>query len=222
MGSTEHEKPVLSVVRSRPPSEVDTRPRSVTRYQAGATIDCEQRPRSVTVLSGWVCEMRILHDGRRQIFGFVLPGDTLEIRPSRSLDTSAPVALTRLELMETAQQSGAEDARRRKEAWLYDHVVRLGRLTAKERMLHLLLEFYDRLDAAGLVTAGSYRLPLTQEVFADYLGLSVVHINRTIQQLRADGSLVLRSGSVTLANRNRLAAKACYELQAGSEIGRRA
>ena len=77
-------------------------------------------------------------------------------------------------------------------------------------MLNLLLELYDRLDAIGLVKENTFRIPLTQEIFADALGLSVVHINRTLQQLRREGMLTVGRGTVTLHQRHKLATFACY------------
>jgi biotin operon repressor len=87
----------------------------------------------------------------------------------------------------------------------------MGRLSARERVTHLLLELRERLDRAGLVKGDTFRIPLTQEVFADALGLSVVHINRTMKQLRQSGSVVFKSGSVTIRDPERLAAMAQYQ-----------
>jgi CRP-like cAMP-binding protein len=74
----------------------------------------------------------------------------------------------------------------------------LGRQTAYERLVHLVLEFYGRLQAIGMVDGDSFALPLTQDILADALGLSVVHINRTLQQVRRDRLLDMRGGQVTL------------------------
>ena len=75
-------------------------------------------------------------------------------------------------------------------------------------------QLYDRLDAIGLVKESTFRIPLTQEVFADALGLSVVHINRTLQQLRREGMLTVGRGTVTLHQRHKLATFACYQSDA--------
>src|SRR5690606_21255053 len=61
-------------------------------------------------------------------------------------------------------------------------VTRLGRQRAYERMAHLLLEIDYRLMGRGLASYGFLSLPLTQETIGDVLGLSVVHVNRTLQQ----------------------------------------
>ena len=73
---------------------------------------------------------------------------------------------------------------------LQDQVVRLGRQTAYERMVHLLLELRERLDTVDMVINNVFPMPLTQEVLADALGLSIVHVNRTLQQIRRDGGAV--------------------------------
>jgi CRP-like cAMP-binding protein len=72
------------------------------------------------------------------------------------------------------------------ETFLANQVVRLGRQSAYERMAHLLLGFHDRLDAVGLAQGGAFAMPFTQEVLSDVLGLSTVHTNRTLQQLRRE------------------------------------
>jgi CRP-like cAMP-binding protein len=74
-----------------------------------------------------------------------------------------------------------------------DHIMRLGQLTAVERMGHFLLEVELRLRRAGLSIGGRFELPITQEALADYLGLSPVHVNRVLQKLRRD-NLVEREG----------------------------
>lgn len=173
-----------------------------------------QRPRFV--VSGWACRQRLMPDGRRQIFGFMLPGDPIGFRHRPSLCTV--VALTALE---TVDASGLQDVIRRgvapglaramaaaeitEDALLLDHAVRLGRLTAYERVAHFLLELQGRLEVAGLGDRQRFPLPLTQEILADALGLSIVHVNRTLQQLRRSGMIELRSGVAILLQPEALA-----------------
>jgi CRP-like cAMP-binding protein len=175
------------------------------------------RPRFV--VSGWTGRMRLLRDGRRQIFNLLLPGDGFGFGARPAL--SAVVALTALE---TVDATPLQDAVRRgaapglaramvaaeihEDALLLDHAVRLGRLTAVERVAHFLLELQQRLEVVGLGDRQRFPLPLTQEILADALGLSIVHVNRTLQQLRRSGLIELRSGVAILLQPEALA-KAC-------------
>lgn len=197
--------------------------RQVERVPAGAALQAGERPREVVILSGWACEQRILDDGRRQIFSFLLPGDPVEIQSAAMRGARQVLAVTRLELAsveslvaadapgEARIARGLEDARRERLERLFDGIMRIGRLTAKERLVHLLLELHDRLAAVSLVKDQTFRLPLTQELLADALGLSLVHINRTLQQLRREGCVQLRSGMVSLSDLGRLVAMSGYE-----------
>ena len=197
--------------------------RTVERIGAGASIAPGPKGsrRQIVVVSGWVVEMQLLQDGRRQIFGFFLPGDVANAGPAPYAGGRGLMAVTNVEVADTtALTQGGQgdqlaaalnDAARQRQERLFDHIVRIGRLTARERMLNLLLELHDRLQAVGLVRDNTFRIPLTQEMFADALGLSVVHINRTLQQLRREGLLTVGRGTVTLRQREKLAALACYQ-----------
>ena len=181
--------------------------------QAELCIEGRVQPPQM-LLAGWACQQRILGDGRRQIVRFLLPGDAIGSLTRPSLPaTSAALALTQVvvadarPLLRAAEENGPpltglaeaiEVMSSADEINLRDQVVRLGRQTAYERLVHLVLEFHYRLQAIGMVEGDSFPLPLTQEILADALGLSVVHINRTLQQVRRDRLLDMRSGRVTL------------------------
>ncbi|HYG26918.1 MAG TPA: helix-turn-helix domain-containing protein [Caulobacteraceae bacterium] len=184
--------------------------------------------RPKVLLSGWACRCRVLPDGRRQIFTFVVPGDAVGLcsRPDPVLQTTT-IALTKVitadasPLAEAAFERGAEFeglcqavsvAGALDEASLLDHIVRLGRQTAYERMAHLLLELRWRLSVVGLASERRFPLPLTQEVLADALGLSIVHVNRTLQQLRREGLLEMRAGAVELLKPEVLVAASDFRL----------
>jgi CRP-like cAMP-binding protein len=66
-------------------------------------------------------------------------------------------------------------------------VTNVGRRTARARVAHLLCEFGLRLKAAGLASDAAFELPLTQDQLADAVGLTPVHVNRTLRSLAADG-----------------------------------
>ena len=170
-------------------------------------------PPPTAILSGWACRQRLLPDGRRQIVSFLLPGDVVGTLAPCLPAPCAAVALTRVRTVDatplyrsaaasSAAQPGLAQALRVSslldEALLRDQITRLGRQTAYERFGNLILELYHRLLTVGLARDGQFAFPLTQEMLADALGLSVVHVNRTVQQMRRDGLLELRSGTMLI------------------------
>lgn len=85
------------------------------------------------------------------------------------------------------------------EAAIYaEHIVDLGRRTPLERLAHFLLEIHARLLMVGRAEKTSFDLPFSQEVMADVLGLSVPHLNRMMQQLRAKQLITTRSRRIEL------------------------
>lgn len=177
------------------------------------------------VLEGWACRYKILTDGRRQITSFVLPGDLTGVRACLfGVSDFEAEALTdcRVAVIEgkdiAALFSDAPKlaaaitwASAREEAILAEHVVSLGRRTAKERMAHLFLELYSRLESVGSVDRMAYGLPITQEMIADCLGLSIVHVNRTLKSMRQEGLLDYFNGYVILREPKRLKAICGYD-----------
>jgi CRP-like cAMP-binding protein len=198
-------------------------------HEVGSTIEEEgaQQPVLRIVLSGWAGCCRILSDGRRQIVHLLIPGDTcglpgLVVGPT----LCSTVALTRVRtasfgsLEQVLRSPAAQDvalanvvrreAAKQHEA-LLDHVVRLGRMSALERTAHLLLDLHARLQAVGLTQGETAPLPLTQEILADALGLSVVHMNRTLQELRRQGLIECRAGRLKIGNRSALVEACAYD-----------
>ena len=164
------------------------------------------------ILDGWAARTRFLTDGRRQIMSLLLPGDLIgNCRQQRALSVSTVVALSSLTIC-AAPSSGypaLEEAyhvsHALDEAYLLAQITRLGRLNAEERVVDLMLELCDRLTLCGLVSDGGFAWPLTQSALADALGLTSVHVNRTLQQLRGRGDVVLRTGRLQLTNPTKLA-----------------
>jgi CRP-like cAMP-binding protein len=173
------------------------------------------------LISGWACRFRMLPDGRRQIFDFILPGDMygLCLRPQAVALTTA-ITLTPAQIADASalwvaikerpdEYPGLSDACHNtaslEEAYLLNQLVRVGRQTAYERTAHLILEVHDRLTAVGIADGPTIPMPLTQEIIADALGLSVVHLNRTLQLLRRDHLIESRAGFVKLLQPDQLA-----------------
>lgn len=162
------------------------------------------------MLEGWAARVRIVPDGRRQIIGFVLPGDIVgNYGYDGAVAASTVIAMTEAATCVLPQGGGPRlerayaVCRALEEAYLMAQIVRLGRLDAAERITDLMLELHERLALAGLSIAGRFDFPLTQEVFADALGLTSVHVNRMVQQARKRGELVWGGRSVSLTDPER-------------------
>ena len=90
-------------------------------------------------------------------------------------------------------------------------MIGLGRRSAYARIAHLLCEMIARMRAIGLTDCDACRLPLTQTEMADALGLSTVHVNRTLQQLRREGLIEFNRGSLRALNWERLRAAGDFD-----------
>jgi CRP-like cAMP-binding protein len=160
-----------------------------------------------------------LRDGRRQIIGVLLPGDAVGLcAGTHLLSLTSVVALTSIRTVDAPEISVARRDRDRvpelsaaldlvaaeDECFLLGHIVRLGRQTAYERIAHWFMELEYRLSARGLSTNGAFPFPLKQETIADTVGLSVVHVNRTLQQMRREGRIELARGRLSLLDREAL------------------
>jgi CRP-like cAMP-binding protein len=154
------------------------------------------------VLEGWLFLYDLLADGRRQIFHFALPGAVLGFHATRGgIATYGAQALTDAIVCIVPRKRLASLWRRHPEigmrlAWLisrrlslaYAHLTSIGRHPARQRVAHLLLELYIRYR---MQWPGSrieeMHLPLTQEHIGDATGLTGVHVNRMLRDLRKDG-----------------------------------
>lgn len=162
--------------------------------------------RSSLMVGGWAARTRCLEDGRRQIINFVLPGDLVGFTGlGQPLASSTVVAITDVTLcplpdpsLSTSLADAYAVSRALDEAHLLGQITRLGRLSAQERIQDLLLELLERLELAGMAREGRYPIPLTQEMLADALGLTPVHVNRMLQQARQAGELSWHGGEVIL------------------------
>ena len=153
------------------------------------------------VLEGWAYRHKMLEDGRRQIIAFLLPGDLCNsnLFMLRQMDHSvgALSPLRYASVPHVALERAVQDRPRISHALNWDMLVAsaiqrewtvsLGQRSAIERIAHLLCELFVRLDAVSQVRDNSYEIPLTQNDLAETAGITPVHVNRTLQQLRAQG-----------------------------------
>ncbi len=164
------------------------------------------------VLSGWAARYQILRNGARQITRLLLPGDAFYFDSSPdgtaieevvTLSSCRIVNILHADMQRAIDRFPAIGEAMRgygsmENAVLSSWVVNIGRRDALERMAHLLCECYFRLALVEGVEDEQFFFPLTQDDLADVLGLTPVHINRKLQQLRQEGLITLRSKQLSI------------------------
>jgi CRP-like cAMP-binding protein len=188
-------------VRSLPFSLKTLEAQSYTIREGDAPTQCG------VLVSGFAYRQKLTGEGTRQIVALHIPGEALDFQ-SLFLDIADHNVqmLTRAEVAFIPRREFQELARSRAaighailitilvEASIFrEWVLNVGRRDARTRAAHLLCEFAIRLDAQGLTQDYGYSLPMTQEQLADALGLTPVHVNRTLKALEAEG-LINRTG----------------------------
>jgi CRP-like cAMP-binding protein len=177
------------------------------------------------VRDGWLLRSRLLHDGRRQIVDFVLPGDVVGLeaclfgKSLYAVATITPVSLSVMPIDQVERESAHNPEFSKALLWsavcrgaiLGEHLVDAARRTAYERVGHLLLELFVRLRRAGRSEGMSFDLPLTQRNIGDALGLTTVHVNRTLRALRQDGLISLVGRRATILDLAALARLSDFE-----------
>ena len=160
---------------------------------------------------GWACSYKLLPNGSRQIVDFQIPGDFLGLRsvlfrtadhniePVTAVEASEVIVTDLLDAFANTPRLATAVlwAASRDEAMVVEHLVGIGRRNALERTAHYLLELGARLMLVGLGTKDGYDCPLSQYMLADALGLSAVHVNRVLRQLREMDLLTFQKGQVT-------------------------
>lgn len=178
-----------------------------------------------TLVSGWACSYKILEDGQKQIVDFQIPGDFLGLRSvllqvsDHSIEPVTDIEVTEILVADLLDAFGRTPrlamavlwAASRDEAMVVEHLVDVGRRDAGRRMAHFLLELGARLYLIGVGSKAGYPCPLTQYHLADALGLSAVHVNRVLRQLREAGMVTFRDGFVAFDDHDRLASFAQFE-----------
>lgn len=178
------------------------------------------------ILEGWVASFKLLEDGARQIIDFHIPGDFLGLRTIllRTSDHSfVPVSdvtvcrIAKQDLVDTFQKSprlaaAVFWAASRDEAIMVEHLINIGRRDALTRTAHYLLELGARMRLVGLGTFKEYDCPATQYQLGDALGLSAIHINRTLRKLREMGLLTFQDGRVVFDDLDELIKLANFDI----------
>ncbi len=206
---TEEEKHVIRQITSR---VVVYRPREDIVTEGGTPSH------SSLILEGFAIRQSHSLDGRRQITAFHVAGDFADLHSFllKKMD-SGVAALTTCTVAQVPHNDLKEITKNfpylTRVLWLttlIDGAVHrawmtaLGRMEARERLAHFFCELRDRLASTGQVSDHSFELPLTQEELGDAFGMSTVHVNRVLQDLRADGLITSRGKTLIINDWERL------------------
>jgi CRP-like cAMP-binding protein len=224
---SDEEKQVLieAVVRTR-----DLRPGEDLIQEGEQPSDCH------VILEGVLCRYKLLREGKRQITGFQIAGDLCGLlmgRMDHSVGTltTAKVGVIPYQTLRWIMERHARLTQALWQEMLIDAsiarewIANLGRRSAYQRLAHLLCEMSVRFQAIGRVADGmSFEWLLTQAEVADAMGLSTVHVNRILQQLRAEGLIVMQGNEVQVLNWHNLQEAGEFTpdyLFLGSDVGDR-
>jgi CRP/FNR family transcriptional regulator len=207
-------------------------PKSIAHCVLSTLADCKSGDRQVkagqdlfrtdgpcdaiySLVDGWMFRYRLLADGRRQIFDFVLPGAVLGFHPEggpmmtysvQALTDAVAWILPRKALgMHPELGFGLASLVARDRDLAFDHLTSIGRQSARERVAHLILELFVRCRAQWPGhRIEAMHLPLTQEHIADATGLTGVHVNRVLSSLRKSNILTFSYRRLAILDPDRL------------------
>lgn len=174
--------------------------------------------RCCLVLEGFACNYKIVGDGKRQILAFHVPGDIADLQSlylnvmDNGLATITPCKVGFVQ-HEALRELSERFPRIRVALWRHtlidaaifrEWMTSIGRRSAYGRIAHVLCEIVVRLRAVRLADDYVCDLPITQNEFADALGLSLVHVNRTMQALRKSRLISFKGSTLKVLDWERL------------------
>ncbi|UDL94364.1 MULTISPECIES: Crp/Fnr family transcriptional regulator [Lichenihabitans] len=176
--------------------------------------DGDRVDRCCLLLDGFMHRYKTVQNGARQIMSFHIPGDMPDLqslylgRMDHAVGTLVPsrvAFVSHAAVQELAREFPGIGAALWRDtlidsAVFREWIVNVGRRSAIQRISHLLCELYLRFKVVGLAGNASFSLPLTQAEIGDATGLSTVHVNRTLQELRADGLIASQGKIVQILN----------------------
>lgn len=194
---------------------------SAGAYRVPANTDLigeGERPDKVHLLmEGYGCRYKLLADGRRQIMALFVPGDLCDLHVQilgemdHSIATLSDASIVDISTATVAELIGNPRINRAlwwaslvDEGTLREWLVSMGQRDSAEQMAHVFCELYVRLDSLGRVEGGSFDFPLTQEDMADLMGITQVHVNRTLMKLREAGLVDWAKGRLVVHDFDRL------------------
>lgn len=190
--------------------------------QVGARVDLIRegdQPENVhLIVEGYACRYKVLPNGQRQIMAYLVPGDFCDLnvfildQMDHSISTVSACRV--VDIPRSAIDTiTAHHPRITRAFWwcalvdeavLREWLVNIGGRESNQRLAHLLCELMMRLEVVGRVTENSYAFPFTQVDLGDTMGLSHVHVNRVLRELREEGLIMLKNRVVTILDVDRL------------------
>jgi len=189
----------LSVAEQELLDSLEKSPKTYKRHDALWTQGDESED-FYSVKKGWAYTYRDLEDGSRQVLDVYVPGDIVGLR-----EFAFKKRVSGLKLLTDGELCAFPKARlseifseslllchiffmiaSRDQAILVERLVNLGRRSARQKLAHFLVELTRRLEKTNEYSTKTVKLPLTQGLLADALGLSVVHTNRTFHDLKVE------------------------------------
>ena len=198
-----------------------------TTFAAGREIivQGEPSPNLFVLKSGWAYSHKLLANGKRQVLEVLLPGDLLGMREfafdgalnyvtTLTMTTVCPFPRARLHdfyKLHPGLTGVLCDILMREQAVLIERVADVGSRSAYQRVSHLILELYFRVGQIGLRQGNSFDFQINQTLLGETLGLSRVHVARTLRELRQNRLLKMDRRSVTVLDEQGLIRAAGFE-----------
>lgn len=166
------------------------------------------------ILEGWACRYKILPNGTRQVLAYLMPGDSCDLHigllaeMDHSIQTITPSLVATIDRVEMdammdrhrgiakAMYMGQLIDEGTMRAW----ITSMGRRASIERVAHLMCELYLRARNINLTHEPTFALPLSQLLLADSLGMTPVHLNRVLKELRQSDAMTLERGRLIITD----------------------
>lgn len=201
-------------------AEVARLKRKRVRMEAGDAIifEGQHKRAGYLLISGWACSIRHLKNGSGQVIDFRIPGDLIGVgellaqQSMLSYEAITPVELCEISVGDLVALTSRAPRVIAAIMWAIscdhaiatEHLINLGRRNPKVRTAHLLLELATRLSCTTRGKENEFSCPLSQYMLADALGLTAVHLNRVLRQLREEGLVSFRRSLITIHDRQRM------------------
>ena len=164
------------------------------------------------VLEGWAYRYKILPNGARQVLAFLMPGDSCDLHVGLLAEMDHSIQTITPALVATIERARIDEIMDRHpgiakamylgqlidEGTMRAWITSMGRRASIERVAHLMCELYLRARNIGLTLDTKFALPLSQLMLADSLGMTPVHLNRVMKELRERGAMTLQRGSLII------------------------